>query len=155
MLLKSLQIKGIFQRQFRCSNLICHFLSHSILKRFSSFVIVGAIATVLQYVVLLTLVTTLEISPTIASAIGFTTSSLANYFLNYHFTFICKKPHENVILKFLIISMLGLSLNSILMFIGTEILIFHYMLVQVVATIAVLFWNFFGNHLWTFVDDEK
>ena len=155
MLLKSQQTKGIFQRQFRCSNLISLFSTYPILKIFSSFVIVGAIATVLQYVVLLTLVITLDVSPTIASAIGFVASTSANYFLNYHFTFICKKSHKDVILKFLIISMIGLSLNSILMFIGTEILIFHYMLVQIIATITVLFWNFFGNQLWTFSNEKK
>lgn len=88
--------------------------------------------------------------PTFASGIGFGISALSNYLLNYHLTFKSRNAHVEAATKFFIIAMLGLLLNSVIMLVGTEILIMHYLLAQVMATGIVLVWNFTGNYLWSF-----
>jgi putative flippase GtrA len=120
-----------------------------LLARLVRFGLVGALATALQYVILVLLVRGLGTWPVIASGIGFVTSAGANYLLNYHFTFRSQRRHATAALKFLILATVGLAINSLLM----QVLVaagWHYLLAQVCATAVVFLWNFVGNSLWTF-----
>jgi putative flippase GtrA len=125
-------------------------LSISILRKFVYFSGVGLIATSIQYVILIVLVQGFGLDPVRASGIGFVTSAVVNYVLNYHVTFESRKAHSEVALKFMVIAALGLIVNSLIMHLGTDILRIHYILTQLVATGSVLIWNFAGNYLWSF-----
>jgi putative flippase GtrA len=117
--------------------------------RLVRFGLVGAVATGLQYVVLVMLVRELGVWPPLASGVGFVTSAGANYLLNYHFTFRSRRRHTSAALKFLTLATVGLAINSVLM----QVLVaagWHYLLAQVCATAVVFLWNFAGNSLWTF-----
>jgi putative flippase GtrA len=119
------------------------------LVRMVRFGLVGACATALQYLILIALVRELGVWPTIASGCGFVLSAIANYLLNYHFTFRSRRPHRAAALKFLLLAMVGLAINSVLM----QVLLaagWHYLLAQVGATAVVFLWNFVGNSFWTF-----
>lgn len=96
------------------------------------------------------LVEVVSANAVVASALGFTVGALVNYYLNYHITFKSKKSHNEAIIKFLTVALIGLALNTLIMFVAAEILLIYYLLAQVMATGMVLVWNFAGNRLWTF-----
>jgi putative flippase GtrA len=119
------------------------------LSKFVRFALVGAIATGIQYAILIALVRNRITGPTLASCIGFVVSAGANYSLNYRFTFRSHNPHAGAIAKFLLLAGAGLLINAGLMRVLTAIG-WNYILAQLCATGVVLLWNFFGNSLWTF-----
>jgi len=126
--------------------------SADVKKKFISFVLVGGFATALQYAILVAGVQLLGMAPTWASSLGFAISSIFNYMLNYYVTFRSTSKHIAAASKFAVIAAAGLLINGGIMEAGVTLLGLHYLLVQVAATIIVLFWNFLGNHLWSFHD---
>ena len=121
-----------------------------VLPQFGKFLLVGAFATALQYVVLALLVQTAGIDPVLASSVGYLVSALANYDLNYRLTFRSRVPYFGGMFRFGVVAAAGFLLNGLVMGAGTKGLGLHYLLAQVAATIVVLFWNFFANRRWTF-----
>lgn len=120
------------------------------LARFARFVVVGGFATLLQYALLYVGVEGLHLAPVPASAIGYVLSALANYALNRRLTFRSRASHRSALPRFAVVSGTGLLLNTAIMYVGTAILSGHYLLVQIIATVLVLLWNFIGSQLWTF-----
>jgi putative flippase GtrA len=117
--------------------------------RFVRFALVGAVATAIQYAILVFLVRGFGVAPTPASSVGFALSAVANYLLNYRFTFRSNRAHGPAAAKFALLAVTGLFVNAAIMhlMVGARV---HYLLAQVCATAVVLFWNFLGNSLWTF-----
>lgn len=120
------------------------------LEQIIRFISVGAIATMIQYILLIVLVEFLFIDPVIASAIGFALSAIFNYLANYYLTFSSKEPHTTAGLKFSAVATIGLMLNTFCMYLIIDILALPYLYAQVLSTIIVLFWNFFINRYWTY-----
>lgn len=119
------------------------------LTRFLRFAAVGAVATAIQYVLLILLVRGAGMAPTPASSIGFVLSAAVNYLLNYRFTFQSHRPHAPAMAKFGLLAGAGLLINAAIMHLLVAAGV-HYLLAQVCATAVVLFWNFIGNSFWTF-----
>jgi putative flippase GtrA len=113
------------------------------------FAAVGAVATGIQYVLLVLLVRLAGMGAPLASSLGFLASAGANYLLNYRYTFRSRHPHGPAVLKFAALAAMGLLLNAGVMRVLTESA-WNYLIAQVVATAVVLAWNFLGNSLWTF-----
>jgi putative flippase GtrA len=120
-------------------------------SRFLRFALVGAVATCIQYTILIALVHGRDVSPTLASSLGFIAGAVVNYILNYRFTFRSRSQHGPAVAKFVLLAGVGLLLNAGLMrlLVGAG---WNYLLAQVCATGIVLLWNFSGNSLWTFRD---
>lgn len=119
------------------------------LSRFVRFTVVGGIATAIQYAILVLLVRGFGMAPTAASSIGFALSAVANYLLNYRFTFRSNRPHAPAAAKFGLLAGAGLLINAGIMhwLVAARV---EYLLAQVCATAVVLVWNFIGNSVWTF-----
>lgn len=113
------------------------------------FVIVGGVATVIQYALLILFVRGFGVAPTAASSAGFVVSAVVNYLLNYRFTFQSNRPHAPAMAKFGLLAGAGLLINAAIMHLLVAAGV-HYLLAQVCATAVVLFWNFVGNSFWTF-----
>ena len=122
----------------------------NVFNQFLRFTGVGAIGTFAHYVILIILVQIIGIPPVPSSVTGFVVGALVNYHLNYRFTFRSKKNHSETLIKFLVIALVGLMLNTLIMAMATVILLMNYFLAQMIATGIVLIWNFTGNRLWTF-----
>jgi putative flippase GtrA len=118
-------------------------------SRFVRFIVVGGVATAIQYAILILLVRGLGMAPTPASSMGFVLSAAVNYLLNYRFTFQSNRPHGPAAVKFGLLAAAGLLINGAIMHLLTGAAV-HYLLAQAGATGVVLFWNFIGNTLWTF-----
>ena len=111
---------------------------------------VGALGTLAHYSVLIFLVQLLSVNVLVASSIGAVVGALVNYFLNYKWTFNSNKRHSEAMVKFFAVAVVGFIMNGLFMMLFTEVLIFHYLIAQIITTGIVLFWNFLANHYWTF-----
>lgn len=117
---------------------------------FIKFLGIGAIATIIQYIIFIVLVEFSSLTIVLASALGYGISSIFNYLMNYHYTFSSDAKHKVAALKFTLVALVGLSLNSLLMYLLVELFNVHYIISQIIVTGIILVVNFFAHKLWTF-----
>ena len=107
------------------------------------FGIVGVVATVIDLGVLMLLKEIIHLDVLIASAVSFSVSVIANYILSMMFVF---KGSENGKTKefivFVALSIGGLLLNQLIMWLGAEVMMIHYLWVKVFAMFFVPIYNF-------------
>ena len=125
----------------------------SLANRFGRFLVVGGIATVSQYSVLVAAVQLFRAPPVPASGLGYLVGAVVNYQLNRRFTFRRDAAHSVALPRFMVIAAVGLAINQTLMHVFSTRLGWPYLLAQIAATILVVVWNFAGNSLWTFRGD--
>ncbi len=121
-----------------------------LLGSFFRFSLIGGVATLIHFAILMTLVETLGLGEVFSSSFGFACSSIFNYLANYSWNFKSRKSHRSAFPKFLAIALTGLALNGVILDFGMDVLGLYYLLAQLLATGVVLFWNFSGNYFWSF-----
>ena len=107
------------------------------------FGIVGVVATAIDFGVLMLLKEVAGVDVLVASAAAFCVSVIANYVLSMLFVFKSgskSKTKEFVI--FVSLSVGGLLLNQLVMWLGTEIMAIHYLVVKVFACFFIPAYNF-------------
>jgi Predicted membrane protein len=88
----------------------------------------------------------------IANAIGFSVAATSNYFLNRIWTFHSQNPNIGVeFSEFFIISMIGLAINTLILWILVTKFKKNFYLSKLFAIAIVTVWNFFANAFFTFV----
>lgn len=117
-------------------------------SRFTRFALVGGAATALQYALLILFVEIAGIDKVPASALSFTLSALANYLLNYRFTFASNRDHAQTLPRFALVAMLGLAVNTASF--SALVGVFHYLIAQVGATLITLAGNFLLHQFWIY-----
>ena len=90
------------------------------------------------------------LSAVAATSVGFVVGALVNYALNHRYTFRSSKAHLNAGPKFFLVAIVTGILNSLLVYIGVNLVGANYLLVQIGATLIVFLANFALNSLWTF-----
>ena len=118
--------------------------------KFVRFLIVGGIATLIQYIVLIWTVERWHWNAVLASSLGYILSAIANYLLNYYFTFRSGRRHGVAAARFAIVAAAGFALNALLMELLAVKLHVPYVLSQVLATAGTLTWNYWANSKWSF-----
>ena len=101
------------------------------------------VATVIDFGVLMFLKEVAHIDVMVASAISFSVSVIANYILSMMFVFESgnnSKTKEFIV--FVVLSIGGLLLNQLIMWVGTELLAIYYLWVKVFACFFVPIYNF-------------
>lgn len=128
-----------------------------LLAQIIKFAVVGGISFVVDFVVYGFTCNILEIHYIIAGVLGFVISVIVNYLLSMKFVFVSKddmsKGSEFVI--FVILSLIGMVLNSVILFICIDLIYMHWLWLQnlinieimnlaakIVATAIVMVYNF-------------
>lgn len=117
-------------------------------NRFVRFSVVGAIATLIQFVLLYLFVELNWLDKIPASALSFVISAGCNYLMNYHMTFASRESHLQTLPKFIGVAVLGLLLNVSLF--SLFILAAHYLVAQAFATLITLCANFILHKYWIY-----
>ncbi|MBO5453241.1 MAG: GtrA family protein [Clostridia bacterium] len=107
------------------------------------FGIVGVIAAVLDVGVLVILKELLHMDVLLASMISFCVSVTANYILSMAFVF--KSKNQNKIKEFIVFVLLsigGLCLNQLILWIGVNFTSVYYLVVKFIAMVIVPVYNF-------------
>lgn len=100
------------------------------------------------------------------NAVGFVVAATCNYYLNRIWTWRSKDPNvSNEYGRFFFVSVLGLAINLVAIYFfanhanlelslplgdGEGYFISNFWMAKILATLVVMFWNFFANNFFTF-----
>lgn len=114
-----------------------------LLKQIIKFGIVGGIAFLIDYSLLYILTEFLEIYYLYSSVVSFIVSLVFNYILSIKWVFdVSRKQNSKDFILFVVLSIIGLEINQLVMYIMVEKVNIWYMLSKIVATAIVMIWNF-------------
>ena len=130
-----------------------------LLRQFMKHSVVGSIAFLVDFALLVATVETLGWGPLVASIFSYLVSVAVSYYGSMRFVFESRDDlsRRKEFAIYMVLSLIGLALNSICMWAGQEILRsqgidwargVYYMVVKVVATFIVTFYNFFSRRRW-------
>ena len=117
--------------------------NNKLLMQILKFGIVGGTAFIVDYGIFTILSQFLNIHYLIASIISFSISVIYNYILSIKWVFdVSKKQTTKEFAIFVILSVIGLGLNSLIMYISVDLLNIHEMISKILATAIVMVYNF-------------
>lgn len=132
---------------------------HELIRQFVRHGIVGSVAFLVDFSLMVFFHEVLGWDPLVASAFSFVASVIVSYWGSMKWVFARRddmsRRKEFVI--YMVLSLIGLILNSLCMWIGQQALALrgidwsdgiYYMVVKVVATFIVTFYNFFSRRRW-------
>lgn len=121
------------------------------LIKFLKFGIVGGSGVIVDFFFTWLLKEKFKVQKYVANAIGFAIAASTNWFLNRIWTFESRNPEILVeYTEFLVISLIGLAINSLVLWILTDKLKFNFYISKLGAIAVTTVWNFFANYLYTF-----
>ncbi len=134
-------------------------------ERFSKFLVVGTIGAVVDFGTFALLTEVVGLPTLVANTISFSAAVASNFTLNRYWTYPDSrdKALSSQLGQFALVSIIGLILNNTILallenpfasLLETVGILPTYgkFLAKVVATLVVLFWNFFINRYWTYND---
>ena len=119
--------------------------------QFIRYVIVGIITTSIHYLILYVLLQRLGWYGVLSTSIGLVISAATNFVVNYQFTFHSNAKMIDALWRFAVVITLGMSINAGIFWLLVTRLSWFYLSGQVVATVAVLFWNFLFSRSFIYV----
>ena len=116
---------------------------NKLVKQILRFGVVGGLAFIIDYIVLYVLTDIFHIYYLISSCISFTVSVIFNYILSIKWVFdVNKKQGLKEFILFIILSVIGLIINEIIMYLMVDIMNIHYMISKLFSTGVVMVYNF-------------
>ena len=117
--------------------------NNKLLMQILKFGIVGGTAFVIDYGIFTILSQFLNIHYLIASIISFSISVIYNYILSIKWVFdVSKKQTSKEFIVFVILSVIGLGINSLIMYVSVDLMHIHEMIGKIIATAIVMVYNF-------------
>lgn len=115
-----------------------------LVAQFLKFGVVGTVAFVIDFGVMVLLREAFGIEPVVAATVSFCVSVIFNYAASMRYVFARRDDmgRARELTTFVALSVVGLGINDALMLLGTETLQWDYRLVKVAATAVVTVWNF-------------
>lgn len=137
----------------------------SLITKFIKFGVVGASGAVIDFGLTALCKGILGVPELLANAIGFTVAATSNYYLNRVWTWKSKSKDVGIeYTKFFFVSLIGLGLNSLIVFLLKDISIvprfvnttldWDFWIAKIIATAIVMVWNFTANNFFTFRKKE-
>ncbi len=129
----------------------------NLIAQFMKFGVVGAIAFVIDFGLLALLTSGFGVNYLISATISFTASVVFNYFasMRYVFTHRDGLSRRREFIIFVVLSVIGLGINNVLMWVGVEFLHWFYLVVKIFATAVVMIWNFVTRKIFLDAGDEE
>jgi putative flippase GtrA len=115
-----------------------------LMEQIVKFGFVGFLCFFIDYGLMVLLKERLGIHYLISSTISFTVSVIVNYILSITFVFETDKSKNKVgeFVIFVCLSVIGLGINALCMWVAVEFIHIHYMLSKIGATAVVMVYNF-------------
>lgn len=126
-----------------------------LIEQIMKFGVVGVIAFVIDFGVMVFLTEVFGIDPVISATVSFIISVIFNYAASMRYVFSHRegmsRTREFVI--FVVLSAIGLGINDLLIWAGTDLASFDYRLVKIFATAVVMVWIFVTRKI--FLEGEE
>ena len=116
-----------------------------LINQILKFGVVGGIAFVIDYGLMVFLTEVFKVPALISAAISFTVSVIFNYIASVKWVFEVdeeKNSKQKQFIVFVVLSVIGLIINELIMWIMDSKFGIHYMISKLVATFVVMVWNF-------------
>lgn len=115
-----------------------------LIEQIMKFGVVGVIAFVIDYGLMVVLTELFGINYLISATISFVVSVIFNYFASMRYVFTHKEglSRRREFIIFVALSVAGLLINDVLMWLGTDLLGVSYLITKIFATAVVMVWNF-------------
>ncbi len=127
------------------------FLSTSFILKFIKFAAVGMSGLIVDYAFTYLFKEIFKVQKYLANSIGFTIAASTNYILNRVWTFESDNPEIGTeYTQFLIISLIGLGLNNLILWLIVRKFKINFYLAKFFAICVVTLWNFLANYFITF-----
>lgn len=119
-------------------------IENKLFKQLFRFGIVGGLAFIIDYSVMVFSKEILHFYVLIAVAFGFLVSVIFNYWASVTFVFDVKQKRSKTkeFIIFVILSAVGLGITEISMWFGVEVLGINYMIVKIAVAVIVMIFNF-------------
>ena len=120
-----------------------------LIEQIMKFGIVGVLCFAIDYVLMIFLTEVFGISYLISSGISFSVSVIVNYKLSLKFVFKTDENRNKIIefIIFVVLSVIGLGINQVLMWICVDKLHIFYMISKIGVTAVVMVYNFITRKL--------
>jgi putative flippase GtrA len=120
------------------------------IARLLRYAVSGGASALTHFGIGLALAEGLHVRPVIASATGFAASVVVSYVLQHAWVFRSTAAHAVAGSKFLTVTAAAFTLNTVVLWLGTEVLTAPYPAVQAIALVAIPVLNYSLNSRWTF-----
>ena len=118
--------------------------TEKLLIQIFKFGIVGGIAFIIDYLSLIICKEVFHLNTLSSAAIAFTISVIYNYIASVKWVFdVNKEKNEKTnFIIFIVLSIVGLIITEIIMWLGSDVMGISYLIVKIVATAIVMIFNF-------------
>lgn len=107
------------------------------------FIIVGGIATIIDWIIYFLLYNYLGFEPLVANIISYLLATIYNYFGSVKYVFkVNDKKFKKTFTIFLILSLVGLGLSELLIYLMINIMLMNKMISKIIATMLVMVFSF-------------
>ena len=119
-------------------------MNKKLLIQIFKFVIVGGIATIIDWVVYYILYNIIRINPLVANIGSFSISVVYNYIASVKWVFTVneQKTKKRLFIEFVILSIIGLLLTELIIYGGIKYMNIEAMVIKIIATAIVMVFNF-------------
>ncbi len=122
-----------------------------LISKFIKFGVVGCFGMIIDFGTTYLCKEIFKLNKYVSNGIGFIIAATSNYFLNRIWTFESHKEDIGVqYIQFMIVSTIGLGINSTVLYVLTDKLKWNFYLSKLIAIGITTIWNFFANMLFTF-----
>ena len=120
-----------------------------LISQIFKFGIVGGSAFVIDYGIMIALTEVVGINYLISSGISFAVSVIYNYILSVRWVFEVEKigDKRKEFIVFIVLSLIGLALNQLLMWVTVSGIHIFYMVAKILVTVVVMIYNFITRKL--------
>ena len=124
-------------------------VSKELFLKFIKYSIVGCISVLIYFLSVFVLVELFDKDPIFASTLSFIIMTYISFLLNKKYTFGSDFSY-NKLVRFLVVSAIGFTLNFGIMYLVVSILSLHYVIGELLTTLIIPIINFILNNYWTF-----
>lgn len=119
-------------------------MKNKLIKQIIRFIIVGGIATIIDYIVFFLLHDYLRVNTLISNIISFTVSVIYNYIasINWVFEVNANLDKKKQFIVYIILSIIGLVINTGIVYLCVDILKMFSLIGKMIATTIVMTYNF-------------
>ncbi len=121
----------------------------NLIKQIMRFGVVGVISFLIDYGILYVLTEKANIYYLLSAGISFTVSVVINYLLSMSWVFKSNKKRgkKEEFIIFIVLSLGGLLLNQVMMYVLVDYMNVYYLLAKIVSTAIVMIYNFISRKL--------
>ena len=124
-------------------------VSKDLFLKFIKYSFVGCISVLIYFLSVFVLVELFGRDPVFGSALSFAIMTYISFLLNRKFTFDSDFSY-NLLLRFLVVSAIGFTLNFVIMYVVVNIFSLPYLIGELITTMVIPIINFILNNYWTF-----